>query len=172
MQTYPLDIRHIPCTKSVPVSLSTHTLTHRQTLACDQVCVWGGSLLSLLGPHLPPALQMAMVSAPHLLPTWKLPVSFQPPPTLAAPCYKVCNYILSERCLVLKSSLALIWQWLQFRDFWHNLTGIKRVTNGETVWRGQKSNNEEQGQRTSLLWNELAASQNTHRDVLNTVNDL
>lgn len=38
-----------------------------------------------------------------------LPTSFQPPPTPPATCNKVCNYKLSERCLVQKSSLALIW---------------------------------------------------------------
>ena len=80
----------------IPLCLSLahrHSDTHTHTLAWDQVHVWGGSLLSLLGPQLPPALQMATVSAPHLLHTWETPYILHPhPPTAPAPSNKVRHY--------------------------------------------------------------------------------
>lgn len=137
IQTPPLDIRNIPRTQSLSVSLLTHTLTHRQTLVWDQVCARGGSLLSLLGPQLPPAFQMAMVSAPHLFAHMALPTYFHLP-TPPAPCNKVRNYKSSERCLVLKSPLALIWHDYSW-GFSGTASPTSKVHGGGKLWEEVKT---------------------------------
>lgn len=73
----------------------------------------------------------------------KTPYILQPPPTSSAPCNKVRHYNLSERCLVQQSSLSLIWQWSQFRDFWHNFTCLQDAWGREKyiVCGGQNSDN-------------------------------
>lgn len=142
---HPLDVSNIPCTKSPSVLLSSHTHrhTHAQTGLRSGVCMRWQSALSVrssapTGP--PDGHGVSITPFAHM----KTPYILQPPSTPPAPYNKVRNYNLSERCLVQKSSLALIWQWLQRRDFWHNFTCLQDA-------RGKEMQSEEVKTPTTLI---------------------
>lgn len=120
------------------LSLSQHTHSQIDIGLRSGVCIrWQSALTvrSSAPTSLPDGHGVSTTPFAHMT----LPVSFQLPPTPPAPCYRVGNCKWSERCLVQNFSLALTWQWLQFRGSWRKLIYVQGAW--RRVWRGQNSNN-------------------------------